>query len=118
MTDRNANIQITREWNRPDPLKVEGKNPEKAYRWVDKGRLEQREREGWSRVDSDSVKHNNPDGSSAGAPQYRELVLCEMPREQAQSRNRYFQEKAKQAMEAAARQFHQNGRRLGIPTDV
>jgi hypothetical protein len=119
MSDKDVNIQITRDWNRPDPLRVDQKNPEKSYRWVDKKKLEQRQHEGWSRVDPDSVKHKNPDSSdSSGSPQYRELVLCEIPKEQAEARNRYYQEKAKRSIEAATRQYHQKGRQLGVSTDV
>jgi hypothetical protein len=76
MSDKDVNIQITRDWNRPDPLRVDQKNPEKSYRWVDKKKLEQRQHEGWSRVDPDSVKHKNPDSSdSSGSPKYQKSRL-------------------------------------------
>ena len=112
-------VRITRDWTRPDPLAVENRNPGKAYRWVDKGKIEQRRYEGWTPVRDEEVIHRNPDGVSDGpTKQYRELILCEMPGKKAEARNRFFLEKAKRAAEAARVRFHQEGRRLGIPTDV
>jgi len=112
-------IEVGHSWDRPDPLRVDGKNPEKSYRFVDKKKLEQRKYEGWKPTDPDTVSYPNPDGvSSDGAPQYRELVLCEMPRKKAEDRNAYYRNKAKRASEAAKTRYEMEARRLGVRTDV
>lgn len=117
--ENSPEISITREWNRPDPLAVENRKQDKAYRWVDKEKIEQRQYEGWSPVRDDEVIHRNPDGNSYGQnKEYRELILCEMPVERAEARNRFYREKARRAAEVAQIRFHQEARRLGVSTDV
>lgn len=114
-----SGVSITRDWNRPDPLKVENQDPSKVYRWVDKSKFDQRMYEGWSKTDPDNVKYANPDGAEHdGACKYRELTLCEMPREKAEARNHYYHDKAKRAAEAANSRFHSEARRLGVRTDI
>lgn len=113
------NVEVTRDWTRPDPLRVEGKDESKAYRWVDKAKVEQRKYEGYKFTDSDSVRYESPDGSSGdGAPQYRELVLMEMHKERAEARNEHYRHKASRATEAARERFIQQMRRMGVRTDV
>lgn len=111
-------VQIIRDWTRPDPLAVENRDPAKSYRWVDKSRLEQKKYDGWMPVRDEEVIHRNPDGDpDSSTKQYRELILCEMPREKANARNRFFLEKAKRAAEAARVRFHRQGQKLGIQTE-
>jgi len=112
-------VEVGRTWNKPDPFMVKGKDPEKSYRFVDKKKLEQRKYEGWVPTDPDSVNYPNPDGvSNEGAPQYRELVLCEMPQKMADDRNAYYHSKAKRASEAAKVRYEREAKRLGVRTDV
>jgi hypothetical protein len=115
----NPRIEMKQDWSRPKPLQVENTDPSKAYRWVNKDKMEERSREGWTTVRDDSVRHNNPDGSSNGVTkEYREMILCEMPKEVADARNKYYVEKARQAADSPERLYHQQARRLGIRTDL
>lgn len=110
-------VQVTREWERPDPLKVEGKDPGKAYRWIDKKKLEQRRYEGWTPCRDEGVVHKNPDGTpDSGSKEYRELILCEMPQERADSRNKFYLKKAEIAGEAPRKVYEQHARRMGVDT--
>ena len=112
-----VDVKITKDWERPRPLSIENKNPEMAYRWVDKKKLEQRRYEGCEPVRDEKVIHHNPDGDRGTlTKEYRELILCHMPKQKAMERNRYYMEKARKAMEAAKVRFHREGKRLGIPT--
>jgi hypothetical protein len=112
-------VEIKQDWSRPKPLQVENADPSKAYRWVNKDRFEERKREGWDVVRDERVKHSNPEGSSNGVTkEYREMILCEMPRQVADARNKYYVEKARQAADSPERLFHQQARRLGIRTDI
>jgi hypothetical protein len=112
-------IEIVQDWSRPKPLQVENTDPSKAYRWVSKDKMEERSREGWAAVRDENVKHKNPDGASNGVTkEYREMILCEMPRQAADARNRYYVEKARQAADSPERLYHQQARRLGVRTDI
>lgn len=117
--NKSAEVQVTRDWTRPQPLNVEGKDPSKAYRWVDKDKIEQRKYEGWNPVDNDKVRYKNPDGEQGTSKtQYRELVLCEMPKEKAESRNQFYRERARRAMDSVQAKYLAEARRLGVRTDI
>ncbi len=109
-----AEIKLVKEWNPADPLRVDNLDPEKAHRWVDKKKLEQRKHEGWKPVAADKVNYPNPDTEeSGGAAQYRDLVLCEMPREQAEERKEYYRRKTQAATMAARQNFEKKVRESG-----
>lgn len=116
-TAKNVEVSITREWQPPNALRVDDKDPSKAYRWVDKDKIEQKKYQGWNPVDEGKVKYAGPDGQQAdGRVHYRELILCDMPKEMAESRNRYYQERANRAVSAQDRKFEEQARRLNMQT--
>jgi len=116
--EKGPDIQVTKDWTRPHPLKVDGRNPEKSYRWVDKKKYESRNNEGWRAVDPESVRYskNNNDGSYEGAPQHRELVLMEMPRKMADQRNKFYRDRAGGSLEAAKNQYGMEVENKGFGT--
>ena len=79
-TPATPQVEVKRHWRKPNPLNVKGLDKNKSYRWVDKKKLQQKKYEGYETVDPKSVNYTAPDTEGyEGAPQYRELVLCEMP---------------------------------------
>lgn len=108
-------IAVKKEWQRPDPLRVDGKDPSKAYRFVDKNKLEQRKYEGWKPVEAGTVGYANPDSEdNSGKVQYRELILCEMPKEKAEERNEFYRNKTQAATLAARENFRKKAEKAGV----
>ena len=114
-TQETPRTEIVKEWQRPDPLRVNGRDPSKAYRFVDEKKLEQRKHEGWKPVNPDTVDYANPDTEDkSGTVHYRELILCEMPKEKADQRNAYYRNKTQAATLAAKENFRKKAERAGV----
>ena len=105
--------QVTTPWRPSRVLEIPErlKTPGFVYRWCDKnkaGNIQKKLSEGWevdkeiSRKLTAIATRTINDGSPLdGTAQVRELVVMKMPKEMADSRNRYYQDRANMATKAA-----------------
>jgi len=111
---RDIDVQVGRTWQVPNPLRVDGRDPESSYRWVRDKNLEQKKYEGWTPVERGKgpERYASPDGvQNDGLYHYREMILCKMPRDMAESRNQHYREKA---LKSAKSRFRMEARRAGV----
>ena len=119
MRKKSPTILIGKTWQPPDPLRVDYKDPNYAYRWVKEKNLEQKKYEGWVPVDRESgkEKYANPDGAHNDSfYHYRESILCKMPRDMARERNKFYRDRANKSLESAKTNFRKEANRMGIET--
>lgn len=90
----------TPSWQPTDPLKVRGKEDDKAYRWVkrDADRIAEMQDLGWQLVDTSKDKASGlrADGIELGKElgtrvEKKGMILMQLPKELAEARKEYYQ---------------------------
>ena len=98
--------------NLPDPTP----EPGWAYRWIatavlgqaDPTNVSKKLREGWVPVKAEDHPELMYVGDKSGNVEIGGLMLCKMPLEQAQARDRYYQQQANAQMESVDNHFMRN----------
>lgn len=89
-----------------NPLNVFDVPDGKSVKWCDKKKMEERKYEGWVPVEPGTLTHINPDGQNCdGGVTYRDLVLCQMPKERVEERNAFYRNKGAMALEGYKQEY-------------
>lgn len=102
----------TKPWRPASLLHVINKDPNFVYRWVREDNMEKAMLEG-----REPVRSTNKNGESApfitlsdgtridGVVRKRRLILCKMPREMAEARDNYYQERTNMLLESTTAEY-------------
>lgn len=117
---RKASARVERTYEKPDILRVHGKDPKKHYRFVNPENVERRKDEGYvvsqdPNLSTDRVAED--DSKLDSTITRRGQVLMETSKENAQSRMSYFERQGAERLEAVHNENRERARRLGIPFD-
>lgn len=116
---RPRKIDVTKDWQPPNPLRLNKKENSKSYRWIRRSEMDLRKQQGWEPVGRSAVGLENDPRISRGDGAYaqcNELVLCQRPQEMNDAHKAYLEEKNKKVLAALGNQFHQEGQRSGFST--
>lgn len=111
---------VTKPWEPASVLHVGNKDPRFAYRWISKDNIDKRIAEGWEiikGVSPDKAKGKIltlADGTQLDScTVVRNLVLARMPKERAASRNKYYEDVAKDSVKEVDRKFRTDSKGQG-----
>lgn len=109
--DQKQNKKGTSSWRPFKTLDVKKKDTAKRLRWVntDPANLERKQAEGWVFAQDAETVHDRPKGVDHGKgigtlKQYRDLVLMEMPEDQAEARAEYYRERTRHQSDGVTKQ--------------
>ena len=99
----------TKPWKPPTKLTVTGKDPAYAYRWIHVDNLDSA-LENWEVVKSQSKERLQSVTLSDGTPidgviKRGNLILCRMPKELAEQRNKYYQAQTSKLLESSVEHY-------------
>lgn len=108
-------------WMKLSPLDVQGKDPKYGYKWLLRGTLDNRKREGWEPcLDSVDGKDGLKTGSGVENDLYicanggEALVLCKMPKSMVVERGEYYENQNKIRESAAKDNFKTEAEKAGL----
>ena len=95
-------LMETREWQRPDQLKVTNMDPRFSYKYMRKSDVERRIEEGWV-ICRKGNKVVNEVTSTDGAIHYRSMILMMCPKAMQERRNQYYIDKHHRRLRAVGK---------------
>jgi len=97
----NTQITVKKDWDRTKPLHIpeQVKDPNYEYRWIEKTNDFKLSYEDWQIVKKAEIKYGNYMDDPDGKVEYKELYLCKIPKQIAESKKKAIEEKAQRKVQ-------------------